>query len=138
MATEVVTAPELAALVKPVRALLRKNQKINAIKLARERTGCGLKECKEFVEHVQAWPGVRAEKVAEIWIRVAQDESIANTPEPEPQPSSTPKRKSMKARESTDANSVSLADWYTQYMQIHTYSEWEQLVEKCISTKQAE
>jgi len=57
MATETVTARELAVLVKPVRALLRKNQKINAIKLALERTGCGLKECMEFVKHVQAWPG---------------------------------------------------------------------------------
>jgi ribosomal protein L7/L12 len=67
MGTDVINAPELAALVKPVRALLKKNKKMDAIKLVRERTDFGLKDSKEFVEHVQALPGTKTRKVAELW-----------------------------------------------------------------------
>ena len=56
MGTDVINAPELAALVKPVRALLKQNKKIEAIKLVRERTAYGLKESKEFVDHLQLLP----------------------------------------------------------------------------------
>jgi hypothetical protein len=46
MTTELVTARELAELVGPVRAVLKKDKTIRSrrIKLARERTECGLKE----------------------------------------------------------------------------------------------
>ena len=136
MATHVTKAPDLAALVKPVRALLRKNLKINAIKLVRERTDCRLKECKEFVEHVHDWPRKRAEKVAELWISVTRNESVADTLEPELKTAATPESESLK-RESNDAKGMSLADWYA-YMETHTYAEWEQLLEKCVAMKQAE
>ena len=36
-----------------VRALLEAGQKIEAIKLVRERTGCGLKEAKDHVEEFE-------------------------------------------------------------------------------------
>ena len=138
MATEAVTAPELAALVKPVRALLTKNKKIGAIKLVRERTECGLKECKEFVEHVQAWPAARAEKVAELWVGITSGEAAADKAESEPQPAASSMEQSIEAPESADAQGVSLADWYARYMQTHTYAEWEQLVEKCIAAEKTE
>ena len=136
MASNVVRAPDLGALVKPVRALLRKNRKIDAIKLVRERTDCRLKECKEFVEHVHAWPSTRAKKVADLWINITRDESLANTLPPELKPAATPESESVK-RESNDAKGISLADWYA-YMETHTYAKWEQLLEKCVAMKQAE
>jgi len=37
-----------------VRALLAQGQKIEAIKLVRRQTSCGLKDAKEYVEGVQA------------------------------------------------------------------------------------
>jgi|GEM_PF-5703433 len=40
----------------------------------------------------------------------------------------------MKAR----VKSLSLAEWFARYMQTHTYSEWEQLVEQCIAIAQTE
>jgi predicted amidophosphoribosyltransferase len=38
------------ALAQAARTLLLQGRKIQAIKLVRERTGCGLKEAKDFVE----------------------------------------------------------------------------------------
>jgi hypothetical protein len=116
MATHVTKAPDLAAHVKPVRALFRKNLKINAIKLVRERTDCGLKECKEFVEHVQDWPRKRAEKVAELWIAFPRDESIATEAlELEPAQAAMPDRESANRGESTHAEGMSLAESHVRY-----------------------
>jgi hypothetical protein len=36
-----------------VRGLLAQGQKISAIKLARQQTGCGLKDAKDFVEAIE-------------------------------------------------------------------------------------
>ena len=33
---------------------------------------------------------------------------------------------------------MSISEWYARYMETHTYSEWEQLVEKCLASKTAE
>lgn len=38
--------------------LMAANQKIEAIKVVRQRTKCGLKEAKDFVEALAAWHGV--------------------------------------------------------------------------------
>jgi ribosomal protein L7/L12 len=86
MATETVTARELAVLVKAVRALLKQNKKIEAIKLVRKRTGCGLKESLGFVQHVQSWPGARAENVAKFWMNVTREESVGEAAEIEFEP----------------------------------------------------
>ncbi len=138
MATEVITAPKLAELVKPVRALLTKTKKIHAIKLVRKTTGWGLKKSLEFVQHVQACPGARAQKVAALWIRSKRNESTIDAPEPELQQLVPPNGESTTARESADAKGMSLAESYAKYMETHTYSDWEQLVEKCIAAKEAE
>lgn len=37
-----------------VRARLAENDKIGAIKMVRDATGCGLREAKDFVEHMNA------------------------------------------------------------------------------------
>jgi len=128
----------MAELVRPVRALLKQNKKIEAIKLVRELTDRGLKESKEFVDHVQARPGARALRVAELWIDIASRESIGNKPESEPRPTPTSKEESMSAHESGDTQAVSLADWYAGYMQTHTYAEWEQLLETCLAANKRE
>jgi hypothetical protein len=138
MSTNVLTAPDLVALVKRVRALLRKKQWVQAMMLVRERAGYGLKEAKEFVDHVKARSRAKAENIAELWMRVTADESIANTPEPAPQPAATPKEESMKARESTDAKGISWPQFYEQFMKTHTYSEWAQLIDQIVASKQAE
>jgi ribosomal protein L7/L12 len=138
MATQSVTARELAALVKPVRALLTKKNKEAAVMLVRKRTKCGLEESKEFVEHVESRPAARAQDVAELWIGVTLGEAAADAAQCEPQPAATSKGELMKAREMTDAKGMSLADWYAQYMLTHTYPEWEQFVERCIAVKRAE
>ena len=135
MASELVTAREMAVLVKPVRALLKQNKKIEAIKLVRERTGCGLKESLEFVQHVQSWPCAKAVKVAELWTSAGVGESISNTPDHKPTPAGT---SNGDARERPSGTDISLADWYAQYMQTHTYWEWEALVEKCIAVEKTE
>jgi hypothetical protein len=132
MATELVTAREMAELVRPVRALLKQNKKIEAIKLVRERTGCGLKESLEFVQHMQSWPGAKAVKVAELWTSAGVRESISNTPDHKPTPAGT---SNGDARERPSGTGMSLAEWYAHYMETHTYSDWEQLVEKCIAAK---
>jgi ribosomal protein L7/L12 len=44
---------EAGSLEERVRALLRQRQKIQAIKLVRERTGIGLKEAKDAVEELE-------------------------------------------------------------------------------------
>jgi len=89
MTAETVTARELAVLVKPVRALLKQNKKIEAIKLVRKRTGCGLKESLVFVQHVQSWPGARAVKVAQLRTSARIGESISNMPDHNPTPAGT-------------------------------------------------
>ncbi len=48
------TAPDLAAALPEVRALLDRGQKIEAIKIVRQRTGLGLKEAKDYVESLAA------------------------------------------------------------------------------------
>ena len=111
---------------------------IDAIKLVRERTGCGLKESLAFVQHVQSWTGARAVKVAELWVSITSREFIPNTPESRPQPVAVSKRESMETRTSDITKGMSLAEWYSNYMETHTYSEWEQLVEECISARQSE
>jgi hypothetical protein len=135
MATELVTAREMAELVRPVRALLKQNEKIEAIKLVRERTGYGLKESLEFVGHVQAWPGVKALKVAEQWTNASVGESIGDTPDHKAELVGTSNGDARKGAGGTD---MSLAEFYARYMETHTYSEWEQLVEKCLAAKTAE
>lgn len=135
MLTEATTAREMAGLVKPVRALLKQSKKIQAIKLVRERTNSGLKESLEFVNHVQGLPGVRAVKIAELWTEQATAKSITSTPD----------HKTTLAGPSNDATpempsgtGISLVDWYGQYMETHTYSDWERLVEKCLAAKTTE
>jgi hypothetical protein len=132
MATEPITARELAALVKPVRALFTKKNKIAAIRLVRERTKCSLNESEEFVQHVESWPGAKAVKVAELWTSAGVGESISNTPDHRPTPAGT---SNGDARERPSGTSMSLAEWYARYMQSHTYAEWEQLVERCIAAR---
>jgi|SRR5271170_1647807 len=133
MSAESISARELAALVKPVRALLTKNNKIAAIRLVRERTKCGMNESEEFVEHVESRPAARAQDVAELWIGVTSGEAAADAAQCEPQPAATSKVELMKAREMTDAKGMSLADWYARYMKTHSYSQWEELTEKCLA-----
>ena len=74
MAIDVVKAPGLAALVKPVRALLKKNQEITAIKLVRERTEYGLKEAKDFV----AEPGTACTEATALRRPSSENASAAN------------------------------------------------------------
>jgi hypothetical protein len=38
-------------------------------------------------------------------------------------------------RETASPKSTSLAGSYAQYMETHTYSDWERLVEKCLAAK---
>jgi hypothetical protein len=135
MATELVTAREMAELVRPVRALLKQNKKIEAIKLVRERTGYGLKESKDFVDHLQLLPGARAIKVAELWTNASVGESIGDTPDHKAELVGTSNGDARKGASGTD---MSLAEWYARYMETHTYSEWEQLVEKCLAAKTTE
>lgn len=135
MGTEKINAPELAALVKPVRALLKKNKKIDAIKLVRERMDCGLKESKEFVEHVQVLAGMKALKVAELWTSTASPDSNTAAPSHQAEPAGTSTRNT---RETTSPNSTSLGGLYAHYMETHTYSDWERLVEKCLAAKSTE
>lgn len=134
MATHVTKAPDLAALVKPVRALLRKNLKINAIKLVRERTDCQFKECKEFVEHVHDWPRKRAEKVAELWIALPRDESIATEAlELEPAQAAMPDRESVNRGESTHAEGM----WLTESSVPHETERMLRHVESCAQCQAA-
>ena len=135
MATELVAAREMAELVRPVRALLKRNKKIEAVKLVRERTDCGLKESLEFVNHVQALSGLRALKVAEAWTSSYPGQSISNTPDHKAEP---PQTSNGAAPETPSDTGTSLADWYARYMETHTYSDWEQLVEKCLAAKSKE
>ena len=74
-----VAVREMAELVRPGRALLKQNKKIEAIKLVRERTGYVLKESKDFVDHLRVWPGARAIKVAELWTNASVGESIGES-----------------------------------------------------------
>jgi hypothetical protein len=138
MASESISAHELAALVKPVRALLTKNNKIAAIRLVRERTESGLRESKEFVEHVESWPAARAQMVAELWVRVASGEVLRDGFESVSMPMATPEEQLTGRREPTNGGHLSLADWYAQYMETHTYSDWEQLVKQCLAAKTTE
>ena len=47
--------PEVSSgLQMDVRTRLAENDKIGAIKLVRDATGCGLREAKDFVEHMDA------------------------------------------------------------------------------------
>ena len=135
MATELVTAREMAELVRPVRALLKQNKKIEAIKLVRERMGYGLKESKDFVDHLQLLPGARAIKVAELWTNASVGESIGDTPDHKAELVGTSNGDARKGASGTD---MSLAEWYARYVETHTYSEWEQLVEKCLAAKTTE
>jgi len=80
-----VAACEIVELVRPVRALPKQNKKIEAIKLVRERTGYGLKESKDFVDHVHLLPGERAIKVAELWTNA----SVGDTPDHKAEPAGT-------------------------------------------------
>jgi|SRR6267378_3839384 len=125
MTAETVTARELAVLVKPVRALLKQNKKIEAIKLVRKRTGCGLKESLVFVQHVQSWPGARAVKVAQLRTSARIGESISNMPDHNPTPAGT---SNGDATEKLTATGTWLAEWYSRYMETHTYSQWEELI----------
>jgi hypothetical protein len=135
MATELVTAREMAELVRPVRALLKQNKKTEAIKLVNQRMGYGLKESLEFIRHVQLWPGARAIKVAELWTNASVGETIADTPDDKAEPAGTSNGCPPKTPSDTG---ISLADSYAQYMKTHTYSDWEQLVEKCLAAKSTE
>jgi len=126
-----VAACEIVELVRPVRALPKQNKKIEAIKLVRERTGYGLKESKDFVDHVHLLPGERAIKVAELWTNA----SVGDTPDHKAEPAGTSNGDARKAASGAD---MSLAEWYARYMETHTYSEWEQLVEKCLAAKTTE
>lgn len=134
MATESVSARELAALVQPVRALLTKHNKIAAIRIVRERTNFGPKEGKEFVEHVESWPAARAQKIADLWVGVASGEVMTDGSESVPKLLATSEERSTGRRE--PRGHLSLADVYARYMETHTYSDWEQLVEKCLAAKE--
>jgi hypothetical protein len=135
MATELVTARETAELVRPVRALLKQNKRIEAVRLVRERMDCGLKESLEFVNHVQALPGVKALKIAELWTSENVGESISDTPDHKAELVGT---SNGDARTGAGGTDMSLAELYARYMETHTYSEWEQLVEKCLAAKTTE
>jgi hypothetical protein len=121
MATESISARELAALVKPVRALLTKKNKEAAVMLVTERTKCGLEESKEFVEHVESRPAARAQDVAE---GVTLGEAAADEMESEPQLAARSIAQSVEAREAVDAKDMSLAEWYARFMQRTTTSSW--------------
>ena len=138
MSAESISARELAALVKPVRALLTKKNKEAAVMLVRERTKCGLEESKEFVKHVESRPAARAQDVAELWIGVTLGEAAADEMESEPQLAARSIAQSVEAREAVDAKDMSLAEWYARFMQTHSYREWEQLIEKIIALKKTE
>lgn len=45
---------ESSSSLEEIKKLLRKGQKIQAIKLLREESGCGLKEAKDQVDAIQA------------------------------------------------------------------------------------
>lgn len=135
MSTDVINAPALTALVKPVRALLKKNKKIEAIKLVRERMAWGLKESLDFVNHVEARHGVRAVKVAELWTSTISRELDTAAPSHHAEPAGT---STGNTRETANPNSTSLAELYAHYMEAHTYSDWERLVEKCLAAKSTE
>jgi hypothetical protein len=138
MATNVTKAPHLEALVKPVRALLRKKQYIQAIKLVRERTAYHLKEAKDFVDHVKARPGAKAENVAGLWLSTTIPGSLPEATEPEPQPFTAHAQSEANGPQAAnDRLGNSWATFYVEFMQTHTYAEWEQLIEQVVALKQA-
>jgi len=126
MTTNVTKTRELAALVKPVRALLTKKRKLNAIKLVCERIPYGFKEAKDFVDYVQARPHAKAKNLAELWMNLPR-ESVAEAAELEFEPIAM-----------QEEEGVSAGDWYTRYMQTHSYADWVQLVKESIVLRQAE
>lgn len=126
MTTNVTKAPELAALVKPVRALLTKKRKLNAIKLVCERIPYGLKEAEDFVDYVQARPHARAENLAELWMNLLR-ESVVEAVELDFEPVAM-----------QEEEGVSPGEWYTRYMETHSYADWVQLIEDSIALRQAE
>jgi len=135
MAIGTVAARELAVLVKLVRALLRKDKKQDAIELVHEHTGCGLNECENFVEHVHLWPGAKAMKVAELWTNSTSVESITNTQDAKAKPAGTSNGAAPKRPSGTG---ISLAEWYMRFMETHSYSQREELVERCLAAKKTE
>lgn len=137
MANEEITTSQLAELVRPVRALLKGSQKILAIKLVRERTNYDLKESKDLVDFVAARPGTKSRRVAELWIGRREDHLVSFEVQPT-EPGTTPIPGSAKNGKSTTRQPKLLAEWYARYMQAHTYSDWEQLVEECIAITQTE
>lgn len=126
MTTNVTKARELASLVKPVRALLKKKRKLNAIEFVCQRIPYELKEAKDFVRYVQARPYAKAKNLAELWMNLSR-ESLEEAAVHEPEP--------ITMQEETH---VSSGDWYTSYLQTHSYADWVHLVEESIALRKAE
>lgn len=76
-------AAEEAALEKEVKALIQQDRFMEAVKLVRERTGWGLRECKTFVDNLlhgrekNTWDGVAiASRVSKLLAQGRRDEAV--------------------------------------------------------------
>ena len=90
---------------------------------------------KEFVDHVQSLPGMKTRKVAELWTSATSRELDPAAQSRQAEPAET---LTENARDMASPNSTSIGELYAHYMETHTYSEWERLVEKCLAAKSAE